>query len=67
MAEDQYYLTTNPDPEHPGKLISVISLGHPQLGDKNVEVLDVGRFKDQRSADRWFKKQMKLKPWETRQ
>lgn len=70
MAENQYYLTTNPAPaDHPrhGELIAVISLGHPQKGDAECLICTVEIVKDQAAADVWYKEQMITKPWIKRQ
>jgi hypothetical protein len=64
LAEDQYYLTWSVHPRERGLFIAVISLGSPQLGDKNVKVLDVETVRSPAEARSWMKRQMKTKPWE---
>lgn len=66
MSEDAYYLTVNKD-NKAGGLIAVITLGQPQLGDQNVHVCSVSRQPSVKAAKRWYREQLKTKPWETRQ
>jgi hypothetical protein len=66
MAEDTMYLTIKDDKEK-GGMIAVISMGHPQLGDKNVNVLDVNRVPDKKAAEEWYERMKLERPWETRQ
>lgn len=66
MAENKFYLTTGPDPKGRG-LMAIVTLGQPQRGDKNVQVLDVELVKDQQEAEEWFARVLKERPWETRQ
>lgn len=60
------YLTTDED-EEKGGYVAVISLGSPQMGDKEVVVLSVSRQETEEDAREWYREQMELKPWETRQ
>lgn len=56
-----YYLTTGLDPKGRG-LLAVISKGHVQRGEETT-VLDVEIVKNVKEARRWYKRQMKTKPW----
>lgn len=67
MSEHKYYLSTGPHPRNPHKLIAVISLGQPQYGDKKVLVCTVTTTTTQAEAEKWFKEQLAIRPWETRQ
>lgn len=65
MTEDTYYLTTDKHPREKGKLVAVISRGHPQCGDKTVVVCDVTTVNNRHEAKEWYKRQMELLPWLT--
>lgn len=66
MAENRYYLTIGPNPNGRG-LMAIATLGSPQRGDKNVQVLDVELVQSKEEANEWFQRVMKERPWETRQ
>lgn len=65
MAESAYYLTTGRDSY--GRLLAVISLGSPQVGDATTTVCSVEIVKSQAEAKKWYRRMMKEKPWVTRQ
>lgn len=57
--------TERRQPENDG-YIAIISMGSPQLGDEDIEVLDVAIVPSMKAAKRWYK-QMKLEqPWVSR-
>jgi hypothetical protein len=62
--ENQLYLTTDKMPDGRPGLLAVISKGSPQLGDLNVEVLDLEIVASQEEADSWFKQMIVERPWE---
>lgn len=69
MAEDKIYLIVDREkrqPENDG-YVAVISMGNPQLGDKNIIVLDVEIVKNMKEAKIWYRKMKIKRPWETRQ
>lgn len=65
MSESRIYLTYNPNPKGKG-LLAVISQGQPQLGDKNVVVLDVEIVPNRKAAKAWYNKMLVQRPWEAR-
>jgi hypothetical protein len=60
-----YYLSTMPAKDGDG-LIAVITDGHPQKGDKDIEVLDVNRCATQAAARVWYQDRCPMLPWEDR-
>lgn len=58
-----YYLTCDDDPKGRG-ILAIISLGSPQFGDKEVAVCDIEICKSMKAAKKWYRHQMKTKPWE---
>lgn len=68
MAEDQIYLTVGSDPKDETQLLAVMSLGSPQMGDKNVEILTLETFDDGPEAknkiNKWFERMLMVRPWE---
>lgn len=70
MAEDRIYLTTAPAPRQPEKVLAIITIGSPQKGDKDIQVLTLETFpKEVPYADiqTWFERMMVEQPWNTRQ
>jgi hypothetical protein len=57
-----YYLTCGPDPKGRG-ILAIISLGSPQRGDKEVTVCDMEICPSMKAARKWYKRQMKARPW----
>lgn len=66
MAEDRMYLTVDQDREN-GGMIAVITLGQPQVGDKNVTILSVERVRNMKQAKSWYRRMKVERPWQTRQ
>ena len=66
MASDRMYLTVDRDREN-GGLIAVISLGSPQVGDKEITILTVERVKNMKGAKAWYRRMKVEQPWATRQ
>lgn len=60
----KYYLTTNPHPRIAGKLLAIITQGHPQAGDKEVKVCSVNAVGSLEEASNWYDSEMRYKPWE---
>lgn len=58
-----YYLTCGNDPKGRG-ILAIISLGSPQRGDEEVTVCDVEVFPSKKAAKKWYRRQMKARPWE---
>lgn len=65
MSENKIYLTYGPNPKGKG-LIAVISQGHPQLGDKEIIVLDIEIVPNRKAAKAWYRKMLVECPWEAR-
>lgn len=71
MAENKMYLTTTylttkENPKGPG-LLSIISLGSPQLGDANIDILAFEVCDNQAEAEAWYARMKIERPWEARQ
>jgi hypothetical protein len=65
MSESSIYLTVEREkrqPENDG-YIAVISQGQPQLGDRDITVLDVEVVKNMKEAKAWFKRMKVEQPW----
>jgi len=58
-----YYLTLGPDPKGRG-ILAIISLGSPQRGDTEVTVCDNKICKTEKAAQKWYRRQMRARPWE---
>jgi hypothetical protein len=58
-----YYLTCGDNPKGRG-ILAIISLGSPQRGDAEVTVCDLEICKNMKAAKKWYRRQMKTKPWE---
>jgi len=65
VAEQQFYLTTDQNPNGKG-LLAVITLGHPQRGDENVVVCSVEVVKNHKAAKQWYRRMLVERPWEER-
>ncbi len=67
--ESKIYLTVDRKKRQPQNdgYIATISYGQPQLGDKNITVLDVEVVKNMKAAKIWYRRMLIEKPWETRQ
>lgn len=65
MAEDVIYLTVGLDPRGRG-LVAIVTMGQPQLGDENVNVLSLEIVKTEAEAKAWFEQVKIDRPWETR-
>lgn len=48
-------------------LVAFITHGHPFFDDKQVRILAVKEVPSKQAAKEWFARQLKLRPWETRQ
>lgn len=70
MAEGRIYLTTGPLPSRPDEVLAIVTIGTPQKGDKDVQVLTLETFpKGTPHADiqSWFERMMAEQPWNSRQ
>lgn len=59
-----YYLTCGDDPKGRG-ILAIISLGSPQRGDTEVTLCDLEICPSMKAAKKWYRRQMKTKPWES--
>lgn len=59
----RYYLTCGSDPHGRG-ILAIISLGSPQRGDDEITVCDMEVCKSMKAAKKWYRRQMKTRPWE---
>jgi len=62
---DDYYISLGRNDE--GYLLAIITKGHPNAGDKNVEVCDVQVVNNRNEAAEWFAESLTEKPWLPRQ
>lgn len=58
-----YYLTCGDNPNGLG-ILAIISRGSPQFGDAEVALCDLEVCKNMKAAKKWYRRQMKTKPWE---
>ena len=58
-----YYLTCGPNPKGKG-ILAIISKGSPQRGDMQITVCDLEICENMKAAKKWYKRQMKSRPWE---
>jgi len=56
----RFYLTCD---KHQKGVLAVISLGSPQHGDTDIDILDVTICKNIKAAKKWYQRQMKTRPW----
>ncbi len=68
MAEHHVYLTVAREKRQPQNdgYVAVISMGSPQFGDKDTQVLSVEIVPNMKAAKAWFKKMKLERPWEVR-
>ena len=58
---DGHYISLGRDTK--GRLLALITIGHPNAGDKHVVVCSVHVVKDRKEATDWFAKSLTEKPW----
>lgn len=46
-----------------GRLLAIITIGHPSVGDGKTEICDVEVVGDRQAAAVWFAKALMWKPW----
>jgi hypothetical protein len=60
-----YYISLGRDES--GRLLAIVTKGHPNAGDNKVEVCDIEIVKNLEEAAEWFTKSLTEKPWIPRQ
>lgn len=65
MAENKIYLTVSKSKRQPQNdgYVACISMGQPQLGDKEITVLTVELVQNMKEAKKWFKRMKVEQPW----
>lgn len=57
-------LSVRPLPEG---FVATVTLGHKFHGDEKITILAVKEVPSKQAAQEWFARQLKTRPWETRQ
>lgn len=61
VLADGHYLSLGRDKK--GRLLAIITKGHPGIGNGKTEVCDVEIVEDRKAAAAWFAESLVWKPW----